>query len=384
MLRRLWPSACPCVITLVLLASAGASEAQVLVAGSMAPPETDITPEQEQLLLGEYWTATKRYRLEPARAVGELAAWPRNRLLKAQAIQFQPQRPLPEYVKSRAEWEPDTLRLAAMLHSDLALAAFQKRDIPDFEFHHGLADGWFILADNKLSAPGSLRSRWTVTICRLLLASGEPGIAERILNRAAERIGGDPGILLALGTIKETQASRLVAEMPGGRFDDPPLAARPRDAALAAAQESLERALKAQPSLGEAKLRLAHVFMMKREHARALPLVREVLAAPPSMPLKYLSALLAGQILERDQQVDAAAKYYLEAILAVPDGQSAYLALASLMHRSGARAEAADVLQRFFGRATPGPTADPWWTYPLGLSLSMDAQFEEYRALVRK
>lgn len=371
-------------LLLILLALARPAAGQVVVAGTIGPPETDISPEQEQLLLGEYWTVTKRYRLEPGRAVSELGAWTRDRLGKVQSIQFQPAKPLPEYVKNRAEWGPDTLRLAAMLHTELALAAFQKRNIPEFEFQIGLADGWFILADNRQSAAGSLRSRWTVTVSRLLLASGEVGIAERILNRAAERIESDPGILLAQGTVKETQASRLVAELPGGRLDDPSIASKPRDAALAAAQAALEKALKVKPSLAEAKLRLAHVFVMKREDRRAWPLLKEILAAPPSPAVKYLGALMAGGVLERDGQLDASAKYYLEAILAAPDGQSAYLALANIMHRSGQAAEASAVLERLFARGITSATADPWWTYPLGLDLSIDAQFEEYRTLVRK
>ncbi len=73
-------------------------------------------------------------------------------------------------------------------------------------------------------------------MARFLLASGDSGIAERILNRANDRIGNDPGILLVLGTVKETQASRLIADLPGGQLDDPTFAAKPRDAALAAAQ----------------------------------------------------------------------------------------------------------------------------------------------------
>ena len=41
--------------------------AQVLVAGSRGTPESDLSPEQEQMLLGEYWTVAKRYRAEPSR-----------------------------------------------------------------------------------------------------------------------------------------------------------------------------------------------------------------------------------------------------------------------------------------------------------------------------
>ena len=348
------------------------------------PAETDLSPEQEQNLLGEYWTAAKRYKFDPTKTVAEFSAWTRDRQAKVQSIQFQPQKPMPEYIKPRAEWAPETLRLAAMLHSDLGVAALQKRDIPEFEFQMGLADGWFILADNRLTAPGSLRSRWTVSVTRLLLANGDIGIADRMLNRAVERIANDPAILLAQGTVKETQASRFIADLSGGRLDAPTTAAKPRDSSLVQAQAALEKALKLQPGLIEAKLRLAHVLVMKGDDSRGYSLISEVLGAKPAPAFKYLAALMGGAVLERTNQFDAAAKSYVEAILAMPDGQSAYVALANILHKSGQKAEAGAVMDRMFARGAVGANADPWWTYPLGLDLSMDKQFEEYRNSVRK
>jgi tetratricopeptide (TPR) repeat protein len=372
-------------VVLALCAAQPAGAQGVVIAGTIGTPETDLTPEQEQRLLNEYWTNARKYKADPAATVAAFSVWTRDRIAKAQSIQFQPETPgRPDYLESKAEWNPATLRLAAMLHTDLGLAAFQQRRMMDFDFHIGIADGWLILADNKLSAPGSFRAKWTVTVARFLLASGEIGVAERILNRAAERIGGDVGILLAQATVKETQASRLVAEISGGRLDEPSAAVKGKDAALAAAQSALERVLKLQPSLVEPKLRLAHIMVLKHDDARASSLASEVIAAKPQPMLKYVASLIAGGVLERGRQYDAAARAYLDAILAVPDGQTGYIALANIMHHSGQAAEAAAVLERMYSRGATNAASDPWIIYPLGFDLSMDAQFEEYRNLVRK
>src|SRR5262245_47639923 len=86
------------------------ADAQVLVAGSRITPETDISPEQEQQLLGEYWKVAKKYKLDPAATVAEMLKWPHDRIGKAQSIQFQPDHAArQEYTQSKAEWGPETL-----------------------------------------------------------------------------------------------------------------------------------------------------------------------------------------------------------------------------------------------------------------------------------
>jgi tetratricopeptide (TPR) repeat protein len=378
-------AAAVCACALFAGAAVASAFAQVVVAGTIGTPDTDLTPEQEHRLLAEYWTVAKRYRLEPDRAVTEMSAWTRDRIGKAQSIQYQPETAKrPEYLESKAEWNPATLRAAAMLHSDVGLAAFRNRNLQEFEFQIAIADGWLALADDRRSTPGSLRSRWNVTVARLLLANGEIGMAERHLARVNDRISGDIAILLAYGTVKETQASRLGAEYSRGRLDAPALSRKPRAAALLAAIPLFEKAIGIEPGLVEAKLRLAHVHILKGDDATADAILTPIVGRPLPPQTKYLALLMLGGIRERQQQIDTAARGYVDAILAVPDGQSAYLALAQVMHRAGQSAEAATVLERLFGRAILNPAADPWWTYPLGMDLNFDARFEEYRADVRR
>jgi TolA-binding protein len=377
------------VVALLAIVGIGASvrpaaaQGGVIVAGTIGKPETDLTPEQEERLLGEYWTIAKRYRSPAfAQAIAEMSKWTRDRIGKAQSIQFQPQQARPEYLETRAEWSPPVLRGAAMLHTEIALAALAKRDLLEFEFQTGIADGWFTLADNRQSAPGSLRSRWNVVIARMLLIAGEPVLADRHLARINERIPNDPAILLAYGTVKETLAMRQLGQTGSGRFEAPAAAVPARDAALNAAETLLGKA--ADAGLPEARLRLAHVRVMKRDDAGAEALLKDLLAQPPAPPIGYLAQLFLGGIRERQRQLDAAARLYVDAILTMPDGQSAYLALAHAMYSAGQRTDAATVLDRLYGRRVASAAADPWWIYPAGLDVSTEQALDELRAEVRR
>jgi hypothetical protein len=364
---------------------ARAQSGGVIVAGTIGTPETDLTPDQQQNLLGEYWPIARSYITgDPAKAIKTMSGWTRDRIGKVQMIQYQPEGALPTGLQSKAEWQPRFLRGAAMLHTEIALAAFRARDGAQFEFHAGIADGWMALADDRKSAPGSLRSRWNVAVARLLLANGETGLAERYLERINERIPNDPAILLVYGTVKETQAARQHVEWTNGRAGDASLVVTARDAELNEALTLLQRAATADASLVEARLRIARIHLLKKDDARAEPLLTAILGGQPAPPVKYLASLMLGGIRERQKQFDPAARLYVDAVLAVPDGQSAYLALAHLMHAANHKDDAASVLDKLFARRATPLTADPWWMYPLGLDAALETRFGAIRDEIRK
>jgi tetratricopeptide (TPR) repeat protein len=365
---------------LLCLAIAAPGAAQVVVAGTIGTPETDISPEQEQLLLREYWTVAKRYMTgEAARAIRELGAWTMDRVGKVQMIQYQPEGALSVTRESYAEWDSKTLRSAAMLHTDIALEAFKTRRGNTFEFHLGIADGWLALADDRRSLPNSLRSRWNVAVARLLLSTGDVALAERHLARIVERIPGDAALLLAYGTVKETQASRERAGMSDRGADPPAAGVAARTALLTAAAALFDKALAIDPSLDEARVRRAHVMWLGGDVEGADALLQKVIAAQAPPAIRYLALLFHGRVLERRRELDAAAKRYVEAVQVMPDGQTAYLALAHLMHGAGQREGGATVLDRMFNRGIAAGSIDPWWLYPLGLEVDLDPRFAELR-----
>jgi thioredoxin-like negative regulator of GroEL len=273
-----------------------------------------------------------------------------------------------------------------MLHTEIALEALRQRSGPAFEFHAAIADGWLSLADNRKSTAGSLRARWNAALVLTLIANGESGMAERRLVRVTDQIPGEPAFLLLAGVLKETQASRMLAHGADGRPIDPEEAAAARREALAAAADDFERAANADPGLVEARVRLARVLTLQADDAKAEALLVAVLATDPAPApsLKYVASLLLGGIRERQGRAADAARLYVEAAQTVPDGQSAYLALANVMYAVNQRDNAATVMDRWFSRGAVGAAADPWWLYPLGLDANPEKGLDDIRTEVRK
>jgi len=364
-------------VLLILFGLAGVSHAQ--------RPQT--ASEQEQWILGEYWTVVKRYQSgQTAPAIKEMASWPQDRIAKVQSTQFQPEAQLNDLLNSKAEWKPGTLRAAAMLHTEVGLEALRRREIGLLQFHAGIADGWLNLADDRNSRPGGLRSRWNVAIARVLLLNGEFGLADVYLERLNLKIANDAAVLLALGTAKESRALRVTVDAPAGagaKVREPAEVRQERDELRTAAAASFERALAIDSSLGEAQLRLARISIERGDDPGAERLLSGVPKSAADPSLIYLAHLWLGQIRERQKQWNAAAQAYVDAVKTQPDGQSAYIALAQVLHATGQPTEAAGVLDRWYGRGVTSPVADPWWIYPLGLDARLEARFDAIFAEVK-
>src|SRR6185436_17974712 len=111
----------------------------------------------------------------------------------------------------------------------------------------------------------------------------------------------------------------------------------------------------------EANLHLGRVRMLRNADTEAV-VALAIAERSPDPRVKYLASLFLGAIDERAGRFDAAGRWYRAARTAFPWGQSAPIALAQLLSRSGdetgARAALADSLARRRGR-----TVDPLWTY---------------------
>jgi Flp pilus assembly protein TadD len=79
--------------------------------------------------------------------------------------------------------------------------------------------------------------------------------------------------------------------------------------------------------------------------------------------LRYLLGLFEGRAHDREERLDDPIAAYRRAVTAVP-GQTAQLALASALARSGRQAEALEMVQTAV-RSGPAPP-DPWARYGQG------------------
>jgi hypothetical protein len=119
------------------------------------------------------------------------------------------------------------------------------------------------------------------------------------------------------------------------------------------------RALENDPIVGgEALMRLGAMYMRLRKIPEALKALDKAQSVTRDPYVVFLASYFSGQIYERQPNLDLAEKYYRTAAAAVPNAQSATLALASILARDERRAEAQRLVREML-EAEPAPV-DPW------------------------
>jgi len=135
------------------------------------------------------------------------------------------------------------------------------------------------------------------------------------------------------------------------------------------AEWALRRALKLDPTLVEARVRLGRVLYMldRNEEARQeLEQARLEARAQKQLFATYLSALFLGELAEHeDDDLAGAIPYYREAVAAYPRAHTAAVALGQALVRSGLGNAGWPAARSMFGDEGQGGTAvlDPWSVY---------------------
>jgi len=109
---------------------------------------------------------------------------------------------------------------------------------------------------------------------------------------------------------------------------------------------------------GEAAMRFGAMLMRQRKFDDAIEQFRRAERLTRDPYVIFLGRYFTAQILERQGERGDAEDAYRGAVAAVPDAQSATVALAALIFRDGRRFEAQQLMERMLA-ADPAPV-DPW------------------------
>ena len=222
-------------------------------------------------------------------------------------------------------------------------------------------------ANHRALAIAWLRAVTAMLSANMSLANAEPNIFD-----AVREFPTDAGTLFDAGCLAETFASPMIQAVIGKRtrsqltqFLSLSGVERTRDENLLEAGRYFRRVLEHDPSMMEARVRLARVLMQQHRNgdaARELELALTMHGAPA---VHYFAEMFRGQALEADGTPETAAKAYERAASLFPTAQSPPLALSALRVDRGDIAAARAAIRPLWNRPAgmANETTDPWLEY---------------------
>jgi tetratricopeptide (TPR) repeat protein len=140
------------------------------------------------------------------------------------------------------------------------------------------------------------------------------------------------------------------------------------------AERLYRRALRADPALVEARVRLGRLLHERKRHEEAAAELALALAAKPEGPVAFYARLFAGRAAQALGKIDDAIAHYKEAGALFPDAQSALLAQSQAALLGADMAGAADPIHRLEQlEIAPAKREDPWWQYHLAAGRDSNA-----------
>jgi len=185
------------------------------------------------------------------------------------------------------------------------------------------------------------------------------------LQRGRELFPKSPAILLASGCVHETLASpRVQSVVREGLRSGRNVAVGTERRNLELAEGYFRAALKADPTLAEARLRLGRVVGLRGAHREAVKELERALSRPTDAHGLYFAHLFLGREQELLGRPEAARRHYERASALFPRAQSPHLALGRLAYHGGDPRQSERILQQLFGLREEGTEpVDPWWEY---------------------
>jgi tetratricopeptide (TPR) repeat protein len=287
----------------------------------------------------------------------------------------------------RRPFDPALAFAAVLLHTHRALDS-PSGDLSFSRLH--LASAVRVL-QAAADAPGcaacaGVAPRMFLLVGLALQADLDVATAHQVVRAGLQRFEEDPELLTALGVTLEAGPGMRTYDAPPdlrGRSSALPYGSsagrsgfsvegegsrgewRPLPAgSLLDAEAAFRRALAADPSLYEARLRRARVRLLRGQAKEALQDLQRVAREDGSLRRRYLAHLFEARAHEKRGDAESAAGAYRAAVAVEPEGQSAWIGLGRGLDLLGRREEAEQAFATAMGlRRERG---DPWWSYPRG------------------
>ena len=318
---------------------------------------------QSGVLSPAYESVVRRYAAGDRQgAVANLADWPEGRLrddFTALRALVQASLACPGGCGAANVWQRIPIEAALMLHSDAAQEVRGEGRLP--RLHESAAVEIARLMKQDPSRRTFAR-RWYEAMAGLAQGENRWGEALEWAERGLEDFPDSAGMHLVLGSIEETLGARL-----GFR------------AHLERAERALRSAVAADPSLGEARLRLGRVCWRLGETTEARSFLQDVLDRKPERETALLAHLFLGRLDEDAGRLDEATQAYEAALALDPSAQAARIALSHVRLRRGDTASARAEAETALGFSGYRLRQDPFWLYPWGPSVGVEERLEALR-----
>jgi tetratricopeptide (TPR) repeat protein len=234
-----------------------------------------------------------------------------------------------------------------------------------------------------------------------MFAAGLYGEASTQLEHVAGVLPNEARLLYDRGCYAEILGlpihQLLIADVSHVRPDDqgarsarnqgasPPIALRiPRGPETNREAERLFRqTIEVDPSLTEARVRLARLLELRDRHEEALDELSKVFAASQSRVVEFYAHLFAGRASEALNRHEEAGSHYARALQLFPNAQSALLAKSHLALRQSDVSTALQAAMTLDARSAP-VAADPWWQYELCSGRDADALLSDIWRLANR
>jgi tetratricopeptide (TPR) repeat protein len=221
--------------------------------------------------------------------------------------------------------------------------------------------------------------RWYHAMIAYLFGGTRYGEASPLLRRATEMLPNDARILFDRACLSETLGAphiQAVLNDPrtvAGTMPDTPrgvtraaVAAGGERQANGEAESLFRRALAADGSLVDARVRLGRLLLLRGRDAEAATMLAQAVADSRDPAVTYLSHLLAARADERLGNLDEATAHADAALALFPGAQSALVAKSHVALQRADAAGALDPINRLAQRDSRVPPRDPWSEYYLG------------------